>query len=92
MATELESAFNSAQQLIYDTSKLVRVVLSGRRRNMSVPFERIDIRPVLIKSTLSLQICQNDGRITTTKNLEAKDFDAKTDLDEPVQIRTTRSS
>ena len=81
MATELDSALTTAQELISDTSKLVRVVLSGRRRNMSVPFERIDIRPVSIKGGLSLQISQNDGRITTTKNLDAKDFDAKAYLE-----------
>ena len=81
MATELDSALTTAQELMRDTSKLVRVVLSGRRRNMSVPFERIDIRPVSIKGGLSLQISQNDGRVTTTKNLEAKDFDAKAYLE-----------
>jgi hypothetical protein len=70
MATELDAALKSAQKLIADTSKLVRVVLSGRRRNMTVPFERIDIRPVLIKGAITLQIAQNDGRITTTKNIE----------------------
>lgn len=81
MATELEAAFSSAQNLISDTSKLVRVVLSGRRRNMSVPFERIDIRPVSIKGGLSLQISQNDGRVTTTRNVEVKEFDAKAYLE-----------
>ncbi len=81
MATDLDVALNSAHDLIKDTPKLVRVVLSGRRRNMSVPFERIDIRPVSIKGGLSLQISQNDGRVTTTKNLEAKDFDAKAYLE-----------
>jgi hypothetical protein len=81
MATELDSAFNNAQELISNTSKLVRVVLSGRRRNMTVPFERIDIRPVLIKGALTLQIMQNDGRITTTKNIEVKEFDAKAYLE-----------
>ena len=81
MATELDAALNNAGNLISDTSRLVRVVLSGRRRNMSVPFERIDIRPVSIKGGLSLQISQNDGRVTTTKNLEAKDFDAKAYLE-----------
>jgi SAM-dependent methyltransferase len=81
MATELEAAFSSAQNLISDTSKLVRVVLSGRRRNMSVPFERIDIRPVSIKGGLSLQISHNDGRVTTTKNVEVKEFDAKAYLE-----------
>ena len=81
MATELEVALESAQKLIADTSKLVRVVLSGRRRNMTVPFERIDIRPVLIKGAITLQIAQNDGRITTTNNIETKDFDANSYLE-----------
>ena len=81
MATELDAAFNTAAQLISDTSKLVRVVLSGRRRNMTVPFERIDIRPVLIKGEISLQIAQNDGRITTTRNIEVKDFDSNSYLE-----------
>jgi SAM-dependent methyltransferase len=81
MATELEVALESAQKLIADTSKLVRVVLSGRRRNMTVPFERIDIRPVLIKGAISLQVAQNDGRITTTKNIEVIDFEANSYLE-----------
>ena len=81
MATDLEVALKSAQLLISDTSKLVRVVLSGRRRNMSVPFERIDIRPVLIKGVITLQVAQNDGRITTTKNVEANKFEANTYLE-----------
>jgi len=74
MATELDLAINKACELIEDTDKLVRVVLSGRRRNMTVPFERIDIRPVLIKGAISLQVTQNDGRIVTTKNVTPKDF------------------
>jgi hypothetical protein len=81
MATELEVALKSARQIIADPSKLVRIVLSGRRRNMTVPFERIDIRPVLIKGAITLQVAQNDGRITTTKNVEGKNFDANTYLE-----------
>ena len=81
MATELEVALKSARQLIADPSKLVRVVLSGRRRNMTVPFERIDIRPVLIKGEITLQVAQNDGRITTTKNVDVKNFDANSYLE-----------
>ena len=80
MALELNAAFVKAGDLIADTSSLVRVVLSGRRRNMSVPFERIDIRPVLIKDEISLQISQNDGRAMTTKNIAPKEFDAKSYL------------
>jgi hypothetical protein len=74
MATELESALDSAAKLALDSKTLVRIVLSGRRRNMSVPFERIDIRPVLIKDGITYQVMQNDGRITTTKNISPKEF------------------
>ena len=74
MSTQLESALDSAAKLALDSKTLVRIVLSGRRRNMSVPFERIDIRPVLIKDELVYQIMQNDGRVTTTKNIIQKDF------------------
>jgi hypothetical protein len=74
VATELESALDSAAKLALDSKILVRIVLSGRRRNMSVPFERIDIRPVLIKDEISYQVMQNDGRITTTKNISPKEF------------------
>jgi len=74
VATELESALDSAAKLALDSKTLVRIVLSGRRRNMSVPFERIDIRPVLIKDEITYQVMQNDGRITTTKNISPKEF------------------
>jgi hypothetical protein len=81
MATELDLAIAKACELISDTSTLVRVVLSGRRRNMTVPFERIDLRPVLIKDGIALQISQNDGRVTTVKNVAPKDFQAQTYLE-----------
>ena len=64
-----EEAFQEAASKILNTSTFVRAVLSGRRRNMSVDFERIDIRPVEIKGVLNLQLMQNDGRTTTAKNL-----------------------
>ena len=69
MPITLEEAFAEAASKILDTSTFVRAVLSGRRRNMSVDFERIDIRLVEIKEVLHLQLMQNDGRATTTKNL-----------------------
>lgn len=64
-----EEAFQEAASRILDTSTFVRAVLSGRRRNMSVDFERIDLRLVEIKGIINLQLMQNDGRATTTKNL-----------------------
>jgi SAM-dependent methyltransferase len=65
----LEEALKEASSKILDTSCFVRAVLSGRRRNMTVDFERTDIRLVEIKGALNLQLMQNDGRKTTTKNL-----------------------
>ena len=70
-----EEAFQEAASKILDTSTFVRAVLSGRRRNMNVEFERIDIRPVEIKGVLNLQLMQNDGRATTTKNLLSSAFE-----------------
>ena len=64
-----EEAFQEAASKILDTATFVRAVLSGRRRNMSVEFERIDIRLVEIKGVLNLQLMQSDGRTTTAKNL-----------------------
>ena len=69
MALTLEVALNDACTQILDTSTLVRVVLSGRRRNMQTEFERIDIRPVEIRGAVHLQLSHNDGRATTVKNL-----------------------
>ena len=69
MQISLEDALAAASSKILDTQTFVRAVLSGRRRNMQVDFERIDIRLVEIKGILNLQLMQNDGRATTTKNL-----------------------
>ena len=52
----------------------VRAVLSGRRRNMQPGFERVDIKPVMIKDEIKLQIISSDERQATTKNVEI-DFD-----------------
>jgi hypothetical protein len=69
MQISREDAIAAASLRILDTSTFVRAVLSGRLRNMQVDFERIDIRLVEIKGVLNLQLMQNDGRATTTKNL-----------------------
>jgi SAM-dependent methyltransferase len=69
MQITLEDGLSSACEQILDTSTFVRAVLSGRRRNMQVNFERIDIRLIEIKGELHLQLMQNDGRATTAKNM-----------------------
>ncbi|MDA3030211.1 MAG: SAM-dependent methyltransferase [Actinomycetota bacterium] len=52
------------------SEQFVRAVLSGRRRNMQTEYERIDIKPVLIKEELKWQIISSDGKKDVTKNVE----------------------
>jgi len=68
----LELAFAKATELIIDQDNFVRAVLSGRRRNMQTPNERIDIRPVQIKDGLKLQIVMSESKQDTTKNIDAE--------------------
>lgn len=76
MAIELDEAITQAVALIGDSQSLVRVVLSGRRRNMQTPCERIDIRPVQIKDQIHIQVIENDGRQTTAKNFLPTEFNS----------------
>ena len=64
----LEEAFSQALLYFAKPEKIVRIVLSGRRRNMQISTERIDIRPVIIKDVLHFQVSTSDGRAVTTKN------------------------
>lgn len=74
MTTDLIDAFDEARQVIERTQSLVRVVLSGARRNMTPPAVRIDIRPVLIKDKVLLQVSETDGKQTTAKNFNPKEL------------------
>jgi len=67
----LEEIFIELAEKFDDTKSLVRVVFSGRRRNMQTAHERIDMRPVLIKESIAIQVSHSDGRQMTTKNYEA---------------------
>jgi len=69
----LEDAFLECESLFAQTSSLVRVVLSGRRRNMQPEYERIDLRPIALKDGLHIQISHSDGRQMTAKNYLPKD-------------------
>ena len=59
---------------VTDKQNLVRVVLSGRRRNFQPPADRIDIRPVLIKDELILQSTTTTEANVITKNQSFEDF------------------
>jgi SAM-dependent methyltransferase len=74
MAVTFDEAINQAALAISETDALVRVVLSGRRRNMETPAERIDIKPVLLKEKIWLQIIEFDGRVSTTKNVDPSEW------------------
>jgi SAM-dependent methyltransferase len=64
----LEEAFSQALLYFQKPGQIARIVLSGRRRNMQISTERIDIRPVILKETLHFQVSTSDGRAVTTKN------------------------
>lgn len=74
MAVTFDEAINQAALAISETESLVRVVLSGRRRNMETPAERIVIKPVLLKEKVWLQIVEFDGRVSTTKNVDPSEW------------------
>ncbi len=66
--SEVDNILQEMHKEILDSSNFVRAVLSGRRRNMQVEHERIDMRPVEIKGALHIQLSYSDGRAMTTKN------------------------
>lgn len=70
MKIELGIAVMQLDQRI-KSEHFVRAVLSGRRRNMQTEYERVDIKPVLIKEELKWQIISSDGKKDITKNVEA---------------------
>ena len=73
MKTQLPDAI--AQLVEKMTSPdFVRAVLSGQRRNLQPKYLRIDIKPVMLKDGVKLQIISSDGKKDFTKNVAA-DFD-----------------
>ena len=62
------------QALIRDAGSLKRVVISGRRKSFHPSFQRIDIRPVLIREQLHLQVISHDGKKDITKNYLPEEF------------------
>ena len=67
---------------ICDEGNFVRAVLSGRRRNFQPSAERIDIKPVLLKEKLLLQLTWMDGDNNLTKNITFIEFHTSEILDE----------
>lgn len=74
MAINLVDALSEITAALRDPQNFVRLVLSGRRRNMQTPAERINVKPVLIKGVIKYQVSQSDGRAMTTKNYSPEEF------------------
>ena len=68
MSSESDGALAEVAAQIAKLEELVRVLLSGARKDLSPSFERIDIRPILLKEIPHYQMLSNDGRQTITKN------------------------
>ena len=74
MDTTLAAALAEVVVGLEKPENFARLVLSGRRRNMQTPTERIDLKPVLIKGEIKYQLTQSDGRSMTTKNYSPTEF------------------
>ena len=65
---ELENLLQELHEAVSKSDRLVRAVLSGRRRNMQPEHERVDLRPVQLKDGIAIQVSYSDGRQMTSKN------------------------
>jgi SAM-dependent methyltransferase len=81
MDSTLAAALEEVIDSLKNSDSFVRLVLSGRRRNMQTPAERIDVKPALIKGEVKYQVMQSDGRAMTTKNYSPSEFLALNLLD-----------
>lgn len=72
----------SIQGWICEVNSLKRVVVSGRRKSHNPRYQRIDIRPVLIRDEIQLQLVGHDGKQDTTKNFKASEFKVEELLNE----------
>ena len=70
------------QGWICEPNSLKRVVISGKRKSHHPRYERIDIRPVLIKDELLLQVVAHDGKKDITKNFAFSKFNVADYLNE----------
>ncbi len=62
-------------QIIGDENRLVRAIFSGRRRNLQPAFEKIELRPITLRSKTKLQMTTTIGTKSRTTNLEFGAFD-----------------
>lgn len=99
-----EQARSELRTAVADPEKLIRVVISGRRRGSQPEWRRVEIRPVDIKLGRRIQIVRLDERQAHTSNLDVAEWAATVDelldagfghwhvdtLDEQIQLRVTK--
>lgn len=74
VSAEWEDVREEIVQRISNDSNFVRAVFSGRRRNFQPSAERIDVKPVLLKERLLLQLTWLVGTKNLTKNISFNEF------------------
>ena len=72
MPTDLTTALTDVRTLLLDTGHLVRAVAAGRRRGRQAPeHERVEVRPVRLKSGAHLQFTARTGPVVRIRNVPA---------------------
>jgi SAM-dependent methyltransferase len=77
MPEDLGHALATLRPLLLDETALVRAVAAGRRRNERPRWERVELRPVDLKSGRRLQIVASGGGAPVTRN---EDYGPAADL------------
>jgi SAM-dependent methyltransferase len=65
----LDTALADLRGLLLDPDRLVRAVAAGRRRNENPRWNRVELRPVALKSGPHLQVVADDGTRPHTRNV-----------------------
>ncbi len=70
--TDLATALSDVRALLMDEQNLVRAVAAGRRRGVEPPeHERVEVRPVALRSGAHLQVLFRSGPVVSTRNVPA---------------------
>jgi SAM-dependent methyltransferase len=64
---------------VLDEDVFVRAVFSGQQRGQTVPWQRVVLRPVMIKDKRHIQVSHFDARRDVTKNFSGREAAAKLD-------------
>ncbi|NIZ92807.1 class I SAM-dependent methyltransferase [Kineococcus rubinsiae] len=69
MPSDLPAALADVRTLLLDAEHLVRAVAAGRRRGVEAPAaERVEVRPVALRSGPHLQLVSRTGPVVSTRN------------------------